>query len=102
VKAKTRVPPTDTGAGLKARVIGLLCHGRGKDKSSQPYIYLTTPRFNGSTNVNLEALRRTLEDLGLEKLPPRLHVQLDNTSKDNKNNMYVLALIWVVSLCCLG
>lgn len=66
--------------GLKTKLIGAIIHGVGT------YLFWTTHRIAGGTNVTVEVLRRTLLKLQEVKgnLPPVLHLQLDNAS-DNKS-----------------
>ena len=56
-------------------------------KLIHPYgFFFPGKKFQCDTNSNMECLRRILEDLAKEgKLPKKLYIQMDNTSKDNKN-----------------
>jgi hypothetical protein len=53
-------------------------------------------RFQADTNSNLECLRRILESIGLERLPKKLFIQLDNTCKDNKNYKFLLYIAFLL------
>src|SRR5690606_18965964 len=76
---------------LKHRLMGVRVHGYRK----RDYVYLMPPWSATSVGVNLtlEALVRTLryehEWRAEEKIswPTTLYLQLDNTSKDNKNKV---------------
>jgi hypothetical protein len=57
--------------------------------------------FAGNSNLNVECLRMVLDELcegDWSKLPRTLFLQLDNTSKDNKNN-YVLSYLAMLVAC---
>ena len=63
----------------------------------RPYgFFFPGSRFPADTNSNLECLRRILEDIGLDKLPRVLFVQLDNTCKDNKNFILLKYLAYLL------
>jgi len=68
-------------------------------KNVKAFAHLVTPRFFSETNTNLEALRRSLEVLLNEQkvLPRRLHLQLDNTSKDQKNKYFLAFIAFLVA-----
>jgi hypothetical protein len=56
--------------------------------------------YQADTNSNLECLRRILESLsrsmGVNALPRKLHIQLDNTCKDNKNYKFLLYCAYLI------
>jgi hypothetical protein len=57
-------------------------------------LFIVTPRFPADTNTNLEALRRVLDEFASRHTLPRfMHLQMDNTSKDNKNNIFLAFLV---------
>ena len=67
-----------------SRLIGGLVY----EKTIRPYGYFFPgKKWPCDTNSNLECLRRILEDIKARKgkLPKKLYIQMDNTSKDNKN-----------------
>jgi len=66
---------------LKTRVMGVIVHGAVTKKLG----FFLTGEFLADSNVTIECLNRTLQLVGLSNLPPVLHLQLDNTKKDNKN-----------------
>lgn len=53
--------------------------------SMYPFGFFFPPRFLADTNSNLECLRRILQSIGVDELREIIYIQLDNTSKDNKN-----------------
>jgi len=61
-------------------VMGVLVHGH------QPRVFIHDGRVPTGPNLALECLWRTINELEVDKLPPRLYLQLDNTSSDNKNH----------------
>jgi hypothetical protein len=59
-------------------------------KKTHPFgFFFPGERFHADTNSNLECLRRILESIGMQRLPKRLYIQLDNTCKDNKNYKFL-------------
>src|SRR3569623_763936 len=92
---KTAIPPPPIEEhGLKVRVIGTLAISQQHDA----HAHLVTPRFAGDTNCNLEALRPVLQSFSTRPFLPRyLHLQLDNTSKENKNNILNAFLLLLVA-----
>ena len=70
---------------LKLRLGGVIAHGQAQEEFG--YIVF---EFSSEANVCLNVLLRTLEKLSggdLKNLPRHLHVQMDNSGKENKNNM---------------
>ena len=67
-------------------------------KQIHPYgFFFQGKKFPSDTNSNLECLRRILEDLNIQgKLPKKLYIQMDNTSKDNKNWLFFTYLGYLV------
>src|SRR3569623_2150191 len=87
-------PPPIEEHGLKVRVIGTLAFSQ----QQEAHAHLVTPRFAGATNCNLEAQRRVLQSFSTRPFLPRyLHLQLDNTSKENKNNILIAFLLLLVA-----
>lgn len=73
--------------------MGCLVHGR------QPYAFTFWDNFKHGTNVTIESMYRVLADLVLDgPLPPRLFLQLDNTSKQNKSKFMIGWLAYLVQL----
>ena len=63
------------------RLVAVLKHGIGLD------LYTITEEYKSGPNLTIELIERTIL-LELQKngwLPPTLYIQLDNSSKDNKN-----------------
>ncbi len=79
---------TDVG-GLNVRVVGCIVHGR----PNKVYMFLVT-HYTKETNGMLEILRRVLD--AQESLPPRLVIQVDNTSQENKNSRMLTFLAQLV------
>ena len=69
---------------LKLRVCGVLAHG--PEQAEWAYI---SYEFSSEANTNITCLLKTLEHIAsgdLRNLPRHLHVQMDNSGKENKNN----------------
>ena len=73
----------DLNKKVKTKLIGVICHGRNPPARG----YFLEPKFSLDSNVTVEVLRRVLEGIGWETLPPHVFLQLDNTSGSNKNSM---------------
>ena len=83
---------------LKLRLIGGLAY---LPDGVHPYgFFFPGARFPADTNANLESLRRilekTVEKVGADKLPRVLYIQLDNTTKDNKNYKFLKYCAYLV------
>ena len=78
---------------LNVRILEAKCHGR----TSKVYAFLIT-HFTKESNTNLEVLRRVLESEMASRgsLPPKLILQLDNTSQENKNSRMFAFLAMLV------
>ena len=69
---------------LKLRVCGVLAHG--PEQGEWAYISID---FSSESNTNVTCLLRTLVFFAggdLRSLPKHLHIQMDNSGKENKNN----------------
>lgn len=84
----------ETGKALKQKVTGVLFHGslRRTDFLS---LFTSAENIPGGANQTIDALCRALfavvdlrQSSGLNSLAPDLYIQLDNTSKDNKNRFF--------------
>ena len=76
---------------MKLHVCGVLAHGRGT------FMYTITDRWIKGSSFSVEILQRTLTRLEQTRaLPPNLYLQLDNTTKENKNNMLFAYLAWLL------
>ncbi len=94
---------SEKGYSIKQKLIGVLFHGGlgGTDFLA----YLTSPEnIPGGSNQTIDAFCRCflvlLEHRAFkEKLrtPDTLYIQLDNTSKDNKNRYFMAFCDWLVS-----
>lgn len=97
-----RVPnPVDATKGddnhyVSVQILGIIDHGR-----KNPYTcFLNTGHLSDShltiNGIHSVILRRVKEDGGWHRLPPVLHVQLDNCGRTNKNQKvfaYLAALV---------
>jgi hypothetical protein len=72
----------DQGAAkLKVHVMGVLVHGHGA------YAFNTLEDWPSDANLNIECLSRVLGDIGWDTLADKtLFLQLDNTTRENKNH----------------
>lgn len=61
-------------------VMGVLIHGYS------PVVYLHDSTVPTGPNMLCEVLWRAIQSLPVQKLPPVLYLQLDNTASDNKNH----------------
>ena len=78
------VKELEKGLRMKMHVYGVIIHGHA------PLIYTLPDHVPNGSNVTIECLQRTLHHLEAtsyanEQLPDRLYLQLDNTSRQNKN-----------------
>jgi len=73
---------TEKGHAMKVRLVGVLDHG----VVHSPSLFLLTEQFETGANHIVEVLHRVLSKRKEKgKLPPILHVQMDNCSRENKN-----------------
>lgn len=101
-QAKTNIPndkvkgkSDDVGAPLTAKLLAAIAYGRGW------WGFWSFPDWGASSNLTLTALCKMLRDISGRSpraserpaphasLPPVLHLQMDNTAKDNKNHYLV-------------
>jgi hypothetical protein len=76
---------------MKLHVTGVLVHGW------RAFMYTSNDRWIGGSSLSVEILQRTLAHLEQDRaLPPIFYLQLDNTSKDNKNNYVFVYLAWLI------
>lgn len=68
--------------------MGVLIHGYN------PVVYVHDSTVPTGPNMLCEVLWRAIKSLPVEKLPPVLYLQLDNTASDNKNH-------WVLEFCSM-
>lgn len=61
-------------------VMGVMIHG------FQPRAFIHDSRIGTGPNLICECIWRTIRDVEVDKLPPKLYIQLDNTASDNKNH----------------
>jgi hypothetical protein len=68
--------------------MGVLIHGYS------PVVYVHDSTVPTGPNMLCEVAWRAIQSLPVEKLPPILYLQLDNTTSDNKNH-------WVLEFCTM-
>ena len=69
---------------LPTRVCGAIAHGQWQEE----FFYISS-EWSGEANLTINCLLRTIDYLAKgnwKNLPPKLHVQMDNCFKENKNN----------------
>ena len=95
-QAKTNIPneplkdkSTAAGVPMPVRLLGAIAYARAW------YGFWTIPQWASTSNITLTALAKIIQDAQVDgrargrpppHLPPRLVIQMDNTSKDNKNH----------------
>ena len=78
------------GAPLSTKLLGAIAYGYGW------YRYWSVPEWAASSNLTLMTLCRIIRDVSkLGPLPKKLHLQMDNTAKDNKNH-YLLGFCTIL------
>jgi hypothetical protein len=79
--AGTKAKGDDVGKPLTTKLLGSIAYGYGW------YGYWSLPEWAASSNLTLTALCHIIREISeLGPLPDKLHVQMDNTAKDNKNH----------------
>ena len=83
---------TDGADLVKMHVLGCIAHGR------DTYAYTCPPHIAQGHNVTIQVLDRVLLDIKRKEgsLPPILHIQLDNTTKQNKGKFLMAYLGYLV------
>ena len=78
--SKEKTHCTDAAYKCKTHLMGVLVHGRGQ------YAYTVTDNVKMGNNATVDVLYRTLVDIKKKegKLPRKLYLQLDNTSRQCK------------------
>ena len=89
-----RTHESQKGKQMGCKVYGVIVHGQFAA------CYTLNSHLPGGTNVTIECLHRTFLKLRAQgkRFPPKLYLQLDNTSKDNKSRFVVAYLYMLV--CC--
>ena len=89
-----RTHESQKGKKMGCKVYGVIVHGHFAA------CYTLNSHLPGGTNVTIECLHRTFLKLRAQgkRFPPKLYLQLDNTSKDNKSRFVVAYLYMLV--CC--
>ena len=85
---------TDKGYKIKSKLYAMLVHNIGV------YTYVFNAHLPGGTNVTINVLHHTLTKMKEEEVQfaPILHLQLDNTVKDNKSK-FVMAYLQALVDC---
>jgi hypothetical protein len=78
---------------LKVHLIGALVHGHGS------FVYTVYEDVQHDSNLTVECLTRTLKhvDNSNKPMPKKLHIQLDNTCRENKNVYMYAWCSWMVA-----
>ena len=83
---------TDGTDLVKMHVLGCIAHGR------DTYIFTCPPHIAQGHNVTIQTIDRVLLDIKRKdgRIPPILHIQLDNTTKQNKGKFLMAYLGYLV------
>ena len=82
----TTTPKSQRGHALKVKLVGLLHH----KIDNKLYLYTMTQEHQTGANHIIETLHRFLNSKRAEgPLPPKLYIQLDNCSRENKNRYFM-------------
>jgi len=86
----------DKGQGMKQKVMGFPFQG-GICRKEILFLFTAADNIPGGANLTIDCLCRAVfvlidkrRAMGIEKFPQELYLQIDNTSKDNKNR-YIFA-----------
>ena len=76
-------------AAIKTRIVGVKVHGR------KQFFYVCPPDIphdiNGTWSMITDVINQIRDSEPGSKLPPKLHIQMDNTTSDNKTKVHFLA-----------
>ena len=73
-------------------IIGVMFHG-----AKQPYVYVHDSSVPTGPNNTIQCIWNALfEQSKIQRLPPILYIQLDNTASDNKNHHVLEFASWLV------
>ena len=76
-------------AAIKTRIVGVKVHGR------KQFFYVCPPDIphdiNGTWSMITDVINQIRDSEPGNKLPPKLHIQMDNTTSDNKTKVHFLA-----------
>ena len=83
---------SDACPKIKMHVLGCIAHGR------DTYAYTCPPHIAQGHNITIQVLHRVLHDIKTKEgaIPPILHLQLDNTTKQNKGRFLMAYLAYLV------
>jgi hypothetical protein len=78
---------------LKVHLTAALVHGHGS------FVYTTYEDVAHDANLTVEVLMRTLKHLDAKQstLPRKLHIQLDNCKRENKNQYVYAWCCWIIT-----
>jgi hypothetical protein len=76
-------------AVMKTRIVGVKVHGR------KQFFYVCPPNIphniNGTWSMLMDVINQIRQGEPGQRLPPNLHIQMDNTTTDNKTKVHFLA-----------
>ena len=77
---------------IKPTIMVTISHGDGV------FIFPALPHIAKDPNFTIECIQRTLKKVETSRgmLPPKLHLQLDNCGRENKNTALIAYLSWLV------
>jgi hypothetical protein len=79
--AESKAKSDGVGQPLTTKLMGAIAYGYGF------YGFWSLPEWGASSNLTLTAMCRVIRDISKNgPLPETLHIQMDNTAKDNKNH----------------
>ena len=83
---------SDAVRKIKLHLLGCIAHSR------DTYAFTCPPHIAQGHNITIQVLHEVLVDIKRKEgsLPPILHIQLDNTTKQNKGKYVVAYLAWLV------
>ena len=83
---------SDATPKIKMHILGCIAHGR------DTYAFTCPPHIAQGHNITIQVLDRVLLDIKRKEgaIPPILHIQLDNTTKQNKGRFLMAYLAYLV------
>ena len=83
---------TDGEVRIKPTIMVTLSHGDGV------FVWPALPHIAKDPNFTIECIQRTLKHVESSRgtLPPKLHIQLDNSGRENRNTALFAYLSWLV------
>lgn len=94
----------ETGNAMKQKVNGVLFHG-GAITGDFLSLFTSSENIPSGSNQTIDALCRSLFVLhqkrsaqGINVIPEDLYIQLDNTTKDNKNRFFMAFCVYLIHI----